>query len=58
MNEKESIKYDKKKFFNYEIEEYINWKDFIEVCEETYKTAKELKKEKMKWEKFKFLYRD
>lgn len=58
MNEKESIKYDKKKFFNYEIEEYINWKDFIEVCEETSKTAKELKKEKMKWEKFKFFYRD
>ena len=58
LNEKLSIKYNNKEFFEYKIEEYIDWKNFIEIYKETAKTAKEMKENKIKWEKFKFNYSD
>ena len=58
LNNKQSIKYEKKKIFNYEIKEYINWNEFMSIYKETAITAKEMKKNKVKWEKFKFYYRD
>jgi hypothetical protein len=58
LNNKQSIKYEKKKIFNYEIKEYINWNEFMSIYKETAITAKEMKKNKVNWEKFKFYYQD
>ena len=58
LNNKPSIKYENEKIFNYKIKKYIDWIDFEKIYLETAITAKELKKEKMKWEKFKFNYSD
>jgi hypothetical protein len=58
LNNKSSIKYEKKKFFSYDIEEYVDWNESINIYKETAITAKEMKKNKMKWEKFKFCYSD
>jgi hypothetical protein len=58
LNNKPSIKYEKKKIFNYEIKEYINWDEVVNIYKETSITAKEMKENKVKWEKFKFYYRD